>query len=243
MQRRAFFPALAGSLLATRVAAQNDDWKPLFNGKDLGGWYTFLPSSGKDNDPKKIFKVEDGMLHIFDIPVTDQNQENGYIATTAEYSNCRLHAEYKWGGKRYPPRLEARRDSGIMYFIVGEDRLFPTSAECQLLEGDVGDLNIVGNASATAGGGGGRGGTPQTTRRVVKDANFEVLDGWNTIEIVMRDNTATQLVNGRIVSRAANILHWDAATPEQTVPLNRGRVLLQAYGAEIWFRNLKWKPL
>ena len=31
----------------------------LFNGKDLSGWYTYLGASGKNKDPKGIFRVED----------------------------------------------------------------------------------------------------------------------------------------------------------------------------------------
>jgi hypothetical protein len=36
----------------------------LFNGKDLDGWFTFLNNRGKNNDPKKVFTVHNGLLHI-----------------------------------------------------------------------------------------------------------------------------------------------------------------------------------
>ena len=48
--------------------ANEAGWIPLFNGKNLDGWYTWLPSTGRDNDPNGVFKVEDGVLHILDLP-------------------------------------------------------------------------------------------------------------------------------------------------------------------------------
>jgi len=47
---------------AQREDAQN--MKPLFNGKNFDGWYSFLTSKGKNNDTEKIFSIEDGVLHI-----------------------------------------------------------------------------------------------------------------------------------------------------------------------------------
>src|SRR5258708_34409638 len=70
---------------------------PLFNGKDLTGWYTFLRTKGKNSDPEKVFVVEDGLLHI-------SGQEFGYISTERTYKNFHLIAEFKWGEKKYPPR-------------------------------------------------------------------------------------------------------------------------------------------
>ena len=36
----------------------------LFNGKNLDGWYTFLKGKGRDNDPNKVFTVQNGLLTI-----------------------------------------------------------------------------------------------------------------------------------------------------------------------------------
>ena len=60
--------------------ARRDSMKPLFNGKDLNGWYSFLKTKGKNNDPEKIFSVEDGLLHI-------SGKEFGYICTEKIYKN------------------------------------------------------------------------------------------------------------------------------------------------------------
>jgi hypothetical protein len=67
----------------------------LCNRKNLDGWYPYLQSTGKDNDPEGIFKVESGMIHILGIPQTGQEQDFGYLATNQEFSDVRIHAEYK----------------------------------------------------------------------------------------------------------------------------------------------------
>jgi hypothetical protein len=276
MKRRQFLSAgasaLAGSLIlaSSKTAAQSkpaaasvdDGWVTLFNGRNLDGWYTYLPSSGKNEDPKKIFKVEQRMLHILDIPVTADNQEFGYLASNQEYANCRIRVEFKWGVKRFPPRLEAKRDNGLIYFIVGEDKVWPTCVECQIQETDMGDIWILGGAVVTpgrgggaaaaargaaagaGGAGGGRGpATPMSGGRIVKDGDFEDRTGWNVVEVILQEDRVTHLVNGRIVNSGRDIKQPDPKNPGQLIPLKSGRIALQAEGAEAWYRSVKMKPL
>lgn len=87
------------------------------------------------------------MIHILDVPMSEGKSDNGYLATTQDYSNVRIHAEYKWGEKR---SSEGKRNSGLLYLAVGADAIYPTSLECQIEETDVGDLWIVNGASVTA---------------------------------------------------------------------------------------------
>src|SRR3954454_12283493 len=74
----------------TAPTTRESAWTPLFNGKDLAGFYTFLPTPGKDNDPEHYFKVEDGMIHVMDLPISDDKREFGYFATEKSYDNYRL---------------------------------------------------------------------------------------------------------------------------------------------------------
>src|SRR5690606_27209695 len=78
----------------------------LFNGKNLEGWYTFLKGRGRDIDPKKVFTVRDGLIHI-------SGEEYGCITTDKEYENYKLVVEYKWGEQTFEPRADRARDSGI----------------------------------------------------------------------------------------------------------------------------------
>ena len=172
MNRRSFFrtgaPILTAPLLLSRDAVQNpqapsapaaDGWIPLFNGRNLDGWYTFLQTSGKDvAQTRGMVTVENGLLHIMGNEPTTQNAESGYIATTQDYENCRIRVEYKWGVKRFPPRLENKRDNGLLYYVTGPDRVWPTCLECQIQETDVGDYFLLGGTRAVQGNLPGNGG-------------------------------------------------------------------------------------
>ncbi len=234
--------------------AADDGWVSLFNGKDLSGWYSYLESTGKNKDPNKVFKIENGIIKILDVPMPNGKSDNGYLATTQDYSNVRIHAEYKWGTKR---ATEGKRNSGLLYLAVGPDAVYPTSLECQIEETDVGDLWIVNGTSVTAffiapsvpiydddmsnhttvkSG-------PGESSRVLKSGDFENRDGWNTVEVIIQGDQATHLINGRIVNKAHDIRHPDPANPSQMVPLTSGRILLEAEGSEIWFRDIRIKHL
>ena len=170
MNRRDFLHAGAAAVLAPIAAgrlthesawAQSapglpapavDGWIDLFNGRNLDGFYTFLQKAGKNSDPNRYIRVENGLLHIMANDVTGDAVESGYIATEREFSDCRIRVEFKWGEKRYPPRLEAKRDNGLCYHIVGPDTVWPTCVECQIQETDCGDVFLLGNTTGTLGG-------------------------------------------------------------------------------------------
>lgn len=251
----ALFAVLAGVLLfpltSSNVAATSEEggWKPLFNGKNLDGWYTYLPSVGRNKDPKGVFKVQDGLLHILDIPVTGEDEEFGYIATENEYENYRLRLEYKWGEKKFAPRAEVVRDSGLLYHFVGPDKVWPQMVECQIQEGDTGDIWIVGVTIDTRIVSkelvqySERGiEHTQTNGRIIKNGTHE-LPGWNEVEVIVEGDRATHIVNGHVNARMWNIRRADPNDPDRLSPLSRGRIALQAEGAEIFFRNIEIKPL
>ncbi len=225
------------------------DWVALFNGQNLDGWTTFLPSKGRNNDPQEIFKVDNGMLHILDIPERGARQEFGYVATNRSYGDYHLRFEYRWGDKRFAPRDNAKRDSGVVYHIGGGDRIWPRGPELQVQEGDTGDFWLLGGVTmdttvASTGENPKRyreGGTPYTTRpgsyvRVVKDRTRDTRNGWNTVELIVRGDDAVHIVNGEVVNRGENLRSGSD-------PLSEGRIAFQAEGAEVVYRNIELKPL
>jgi hypothetical protein len=116
----------------------------LFSGKNLDGFYTFLQGRGRNSDPRHVFTVVDGLLRV-------SGEEWGCITTNEEYENYILIAEYKWGQKTWPPRLDNARDNGLMLHSIGKDGAFDgawmSSIECQIIEGGTGDLIVVGDGS------------------------------------------------------------------------------------------------
>jgi hypothetical protein len=242
---------IGASLLSAQPLPDSDGWISLFNGRNFDGWYTFLPSTGKNSDPKKVFKMENGMIHILDIPESDERQEFGYLASEREFFNCRIRVEFKWGAKRFVPNNENKRDSGLLYFFNGPDKIWPRALEFQIQETDVGDLWLLDGSRITTKIE--TEGLPmyvlsgplktQNRGRIIKFGDFEDRNGWNVLELVLDADKATHIVNGRVVMRAWDIQQPSTDDPIQYVPVSRGRIMLQAEGAEVWFRNLQMKPI
>ncbi len=197
---------------------------PLFNRENLKGWYTFLPTHGKNKDPEGVFQVQDSMLHI-------SGKEFGYVMTEEVFEDFHLTLAFKWGQKKWPPREDAKRDSGILYYVPEDypDKVWPKSIECQIQEGDCGDFWMIKQTSIEVNG---KRNKPQANVRIVKQKDAEKPTGmWNTVEVICHKNKCTHLVNGIVVN-------------EGTDPnIHKGRILLQSEGAEIFYKDITVKRL
>ncbi len=96
--------AWVGSSFAADEPVTPKELKPLFNGKNLDGLTTWLKES-KGEDPKKVFRVTDGQLHI-------TGDGFGYLATEKAYKDYRVVVEYKWGKKTDGGKYV--RNSGVL---------------------------------------------------------------------------------------------------------------------------------
>jgi hypothetical protein len=138
------------------------DWKPLFNGKDLTGWDTFLrpanrtdPDYGLNHDPEKVFTVDhlDGgsVIHI-------SGKFWGGLITTQAFENYHLRLEFKWGAKTWPPRLNLTPDSGLLYHCAAPTadltHPWPRSIEFNISQHDTGEFwsvdNTIGDAEVVS---------------------------------------------------------------------------------------------
>jgi len=247
-----------------------DGWVSLLNGRDLTGWYTMLQKSGKGfAELHGMVTMEEEMLHIMGNEEGVLPAEAGYLATNREFENVHIRVEYKWGMKRHAPRFTPKRDNGLLYGLVGEDKVWPTCVECQIEEGDVGDFFMVGTRGIQGSHGNGLfgegispltgwpkplspGGPPPTQMqsqpepcggRFIKDGNFELLDQWNTVEVLWQGDKAAHIVNGRTVNVATNLQQPDSRNSGQYIPLTRGKIAIELEFAEIWFRRIEMKSL
>ena len=80
--KKAFTFSLVTFLIVALTGGQTfgQETVKLFDGQSLKGWYTFLQDRGRDNDPKNVFTVQDGMIRI-------SGEEWGCITTNKEYEN------------------------------------------------------------------------------------------------------------------------------------------------------------
>ncbi|HLW67059.1 MAG TPA: DUF1080 domain-containing protein [Gemmataceae bacterium] len=262
-------PAIAICLsVAAAIMADEPKAKPvtpmtvmvLFNGRDLAGLYTWLKDS-RHEDPKKVFTVHDGMIHV-------SGEGYGYVATEKEYENYHLSVEYKWGtrtdGRKYV------RNSGVLLHATGPDGgaggAWPSCIECQLAQGCVGDLIVIRGkddkgqvipVSLTANTVIGpdkrprwkAGGEPRTFTKgqlwwSLHDPDYkELLDTrgkndvesplgeWTKMECIADGKRLKVIVNGTTVNECYDV--FPAA----------GKILLQCEGFEVFFRKFELHPL
>ncbi len=132
---------------------QKDDWKPLFNSKDLSGCDTYL-GPPLDDAGKKLSDTPVGLNkdpnHIFSVVNDDGEKvirisgENwGGISTKKEYENFHLQLMFKWGSLTWGQKKNKKKDSGLLYFVVGRHGAdygaWMRSQEFQIEEGNCSD--------------------------------------------------------------------------------------------------------
>ena len=212
----------------------------LFDGHDLDGFDTFIKGKGLNNDPDHVFQVEHGVVHV-------SGKTMGYIITKKDYQNYYLRAEFKWGEGTFAPREGQARDSGILYNIQGEQKVWPRSVEFQINEGCTGDFWMTDGAALTGKDGKRVTGPPGSALKIdrfnkgpwknvagYRDPVNEVEKPhgqWNVVELVNRNGHVWQYVNGKLVNEGTD------AFPSS------GKILFQSEGAEVFFRKMKLYPL
>jgi hypothetical protein len=246
---------------ASQAEKTRKPWVSLFNGRDLTGWYTFLQKHGKDSDPDHVITIEENAIHLYKNAPEGSQVVMGYIGTQKEYGNYHLRFQYRWGVKKFEPRHKLKRDAGLYYHLDGPDAVWPRGLQFQIQQTDVGDLlALYGFAVDTwidpktrdkdqstfkdpDNGGvprvlGGKGIGYQ--KRLPGD--FEI-DGWNTIEVIAKDDSTVHILNGHVVNRGQKIRFADPKEPGSSQPVTRGRIALEIEAAEIYFRNVEIRDL
>ena len=224
------------------------------------GRYTEPIGSGRD--PLKVFTVApdiDGQPAI-----RISGEAFGELRTKRSFKDYHLKFQFKWGEKKWPPRdrPETRRDSGLLYHVHAEPgaegRTWARSVELQIQEGDVGDLYAVGSAVAVRAKA--RPGTKPAiydydpagewtyfsqsqgaSGRCVKQPDAEKPTGqWNTVELVCLRNDYIHIVNGTVVMR----LHGAVSiTTDMPTAVTSGPIILQSEGAEVFYRDIQFRPI
>lgn len=255
------------SLFATAVAAQKTQWRSLFNGKDLSNWDTYLRATnltgysddttipyqapiGLNNDPLKVFTVENGLIHI-------SGEIWGAFTTKEIFSNYHVRFVTKWGDKKWAPKDKSLRDGGILFHCTeGFDYAFKCwmrSMEMQVQETEIGDFFNVGAGDAefqvnphiktgnneTADQYDPSKPLARHPGRVYRSGNFESAHGeWTTSELVCRQADAVFIVNGFVVNRMFNIYRQDL---QQQV--TSGKLQFQSEGAEHFYKKIEIRAI
>ena len=221
--------------------------------KDNGEYTTPV---GLNRDPAGVFSI----VRVDGAPAIRVSGEiYGGLITQAEYENYHLRFEFKWGEKRWPPRESAVRDTGCCYHSIGPNDasygFWMKSFEFQVQEGDCGDFyslaGVIVDVEAVAKNPADpksdllyTKGAPRiigTTRRIVKARDAEKPKGeWNVMELYSVGQTSVHVVNGEPVMVLTGHRH---RMDGREVPLTRGRIQFQSEAAEVFYRNIRVRPI
>jgi len=188
-----------------------DDFDPLFNGKDLDGWVNV-------NCAPETWTVRGGMIICTGVPT-------GILRTEKQYENFILELEW----------MHLHKDGNAGLFIHSDDitapgKPFSRSVECQIMDGNHGDVFAIHGASMTRDNEDpfDRIGWMRTFPR---EERANPYGQWNHYRVESREGILTLAVNGEIVSRAFHV------NPR------KGYICLESEGSEVHFKNIRIKEL
>lgn len=217
----------------------------LYNGQDLNNWYVVTDDKGEDKD---LFVADRDGVHVYKNQEALSTQSFGGLITKEDYRSFTLSFEYRWGEKKFRPRQDYVRDAGVVFHVHGEDKIWPNGVECQIQEGDTGDLWLIGTRVSSRvnpvvwnynpdGELQTKGDRERRFQRFPRSFSWEK-PGWNLVELQVDEDHARFLINGHLVNEAIDMKYWDENS-SAWLPLKSGKMLLQAEGAEIYYRNIQ----
>lgn len=214
---------------------------------------------GLNKDPLHVFTTsQEGEEIVLNV----SGEIYGGLSTKKEYENYHLSFEMKWGARKYEPRLNDLRDSGVLYHAQEPHGQFwnvwMKAPEMQVQDTDCGDFfplagvgmdiraskikengeefwiyDPKGELRHIKSGPGGR------CKRI---ANYEKPRGqWNHLELICIGNKAYHIVNGKVVMVLENSVSFNEnAAP---TPLTKGKIQFQSEAAEVYYKNIKIRPV
>lgn len=173
---RCFAPVLAAFTLLGLPAAAGE----LFNGRDFSGW-EFITSPATAIATVCTVRA-DGVITATGKPV-------GFIATTATYSNYRLHAEWRWPGQP--------GNGGVLVHIGSgpKDRAWPLSFQVQTKHQSAGDLLPMAGATFAEPLTSAPGAATPIKAHTAPDSEKPAGE-WNRCDITCRGDTIEVVING-----------------------------------------------
>lgn len=278
MKRILLLITLLSSVILLPSMNQSDEWELLLD-KNLTKWENYLSYRHKSDYNGKIPKDSLGVAiqpigynkdvtHVFSVlneasgPVLKVSGEiYGCLFTKKSYENYHLKLQVKWGEKKYEPRINKGRDSGILYHSNGEAgaeyfRSWMLSQEFQIMEGHTGDFwcqatsaidirafpseGMMNNIADEK--------QPFITFKkgsdfyCMRSGNYESPAGeWTTVELICYQGKSLHIVNGHVVMVLKNSRY---ITPEgKEVPMTSGKIQLQSEAAEVFYRDIRIKPI
>jgi hypothetical protein len=198
-------------------------WKLLFDGKTTQGWRSFK----KPTFPGTGWIVENTWLHCL-------GQGGGDIITDAEFGDFELQWEWK---------IAPGGNSGLKYFVL-ETRKTALGHEYQMIDDDrEPDAKAADGKRGTA--------AFYDVLKPTAPPPLRQAGELNQSRIIVKGNHVEHWLNGKKVleySCSSELLKEAVSNSKFKTTAGfgakvRGHLLLQDHGGQVWFRNLKIRPL
>ncbi len=253
---------VVGILILTSCAvksskATGDEWKTLFNGKDINDWIVKIHHHETGDNFGNTFRVVDGVIQIRYDQYGDFNDQFGHLYYKTPFSYYHLKFEYRFVGQQQKGAPSyTLLNSGVMFHsqdpkTILKEQDWPISVEMQLLAG-LGDGKPRPTGNMCSPGTDveyqGRISPDHCINSTSKTYNAEE---WVKGElIVMGDSVVTHIINGDTVLRythpqiGGGVAHgYDPKYKQDGKLLSSGFIALQSEGQPVDFRNIQIKVL
>lgn len=269
--------ALAAFALFSVTATASDnagDWKPLLDAK-FSQFDVYLSYRGDQimsvlqgkapADLKPVGLNPPGqnvftMIELDGKPVLRISGEfYGCATTKEEFSNYHFRASFKWGEKKWEPRLTELKDSGILYhsrgpFGVDYWKSWALSQEFQVIEHGIGEYWRQATsafdirADAKAPGAEAPKWNPKAPWMVFDGSNNHALAGsdedrpgeWNTLELMCVEDRCVHIVNGKVVMALKNSRYKEGG---KFLPMTSGKLQIQSEAAEVFYKDIEIRKI
>jgi hypothetical protein len=256
-------------------AAEPGPWRPLLDAQ-LSKFDVYLSYRGEDilgviqakgqatlkpiglNPPgQTVFSVieHDGRPPVLRV----SGEIYGCLQTRESFSNYHLRLETRWGGKKWVPRLNEPKDSGILYHSRGQFgvdywKSWALSHEFQVIEHGLGeywtqatsamDIRVMPKAPNEEA----PRWNPDASWMEFAAPNNHALAGsdedrpgqWNLLELICYQDDCVHVVNGKVVMALRDARYRENG---RWVPMTGGKLQIQSEAAEVFYRNIEIRAI
>lgn len=272
---RVFAIFLLASFSASTLAAPPTPgpWRALIDTK-LSNFDVYLSYSGKDIldviqgkapalEPIGLNPPGQNVFTVIELEARPMLRVSGEIygclQTKESFGNYHLRLETRWGQKKWVPRLDEPKDSGILYhsrgpFGVDYWKSWALSHEFQIIEHGLGEYWTQAASAMDIRAFPKRQGAEAPrwdaaapwmefvapNNHALAGSDEDHVGQWNRLELVCYADNCVHIVNGKVVMALAHARYRDG---DQWVPMTEGKLQIQSEAAEVFYRNIEIRPI